>query len=679
MPLVELGGPHPAMERERAKRAEQDRRYNASDKGKQRRKEYRHGNSKWATDAEYLSRRIVAVDGEGINLPNGDHHYILLAISGVPPLTSTHRLDTLGILEYLWTNLHPDDISVVYGGSYDFNHWVRDLGRPKLEQLYRSRYTGRGVRFGPYELKWLRGKHFTIRREGKSVTVNDVVSYFQQPFVAACDLYLSDNPTWLNARGTIVREKARRGVFRPDELDNISDYNQLELDCLSLLVGELRARLNKVNLRPRRWDSPGAVAASLFMREKVKAHRNLDIPLPVAEAARYAYFGGRFEVLKYGISTKAAYEYDVNSAYPHALMQVPSLAGGTWETVSGDGGPHPFALYKVIYKNLNPDNIRIPGAVPARCENGTICYPMEVEGWIWSPEMETLRRYARMVGGVRYWVVQTHLFHPATEEKPFAFIAALYNQRRALKKANDGAHLAIKVAINSLYGKTAQQVGWVPATKDHPVRVPPYHQLEWAGFVTSHCRAAVLNAALQNIGSVVAFETDALFTDAPLTLDVGTGLGQFELTEFANLTYIQSGHYYGTKTDGKEVAKYRGVDRGFLAREQVERNMVRKPPHNVERAELTRFMGAGIALARTMDIWCKWITETKTLDLQPTGKRRHGACDCTSERLGRGRWHSTRCPVFSVVSRPYPVAWINPDPNMDELEEMREREPEWDS
>jgi hypothetical protein len=666
--------PHPNMQAEKVAERLRQRTYNASAAGRERRKRYRHENSKWATDSEYLSRRIVAIDGEGINLPNGDHHYILLAISGVPPLTGGSRLSTLGVLEYLWRNLEPESINVIYGGSYDFNHWVRDLGRPKLEALYASRYTGKGITYGPYQLKWLRGKHFSIKRDGRLVTINDVGSYFQQPFVNACDLYLSDNPTWNNARGTIVREKARRGIFRPDEIENISDYNQLELDCLSLLVSELRARLNKVGLRPRRWDSPGAIAAALFMREGIKAHRDMDIPLDIAEAARYAYFGGRFEVIRYGISTKPAWEYDINSAYPHALSQVPSLAGGTWERISGDAGQHPFALYKVIYRNMNPDNIRLPGPIPARCPDGSIVYPMEVEGWVWSPEMETLRLYAQTVKGVRYSVAQTFLFHPASSVKPFAFIDALYLMRKALKKGKDGAHLALKLALNSLYGKTAQQVGWLPETSKHPLRLPPYHQLEWAGFVTSHCRAAILRAALKDIRSVVAFETDALFTTKPLPLDIGEGLGQFEQTDFASLTYIQSGHYYATQVDGTEVAKFRGVDRGNMIRADVERSMTRKPPYNYHEVTPIRFWGAGIALARNLDLWCRWLPEPKKLDLQPSGKRHHGACLCRTEHLQRNRWHHTRCPVFTVVSKPYPVEWINPDPAMVALEEMRDSE-----
>jgi hypothetical protein len=666
-------------------RGQRYREYNKSEGGRNRRTKYRHEQSKWITDAKYLSRPIVSVDGEGVNRPDGSHDYLLLAIHGIAAISSPARLSTLECLDYLWSNLSDENINVIFGGSYDFNMWCRDLGRPRLSALYHSNFIGRPIRYGPYALKWMRGKQFTIERDDRTVTINDVVSFFQLPFVGACDLYLNDSPLWAQHRTRIVKEKARRGIFTSDELQNIGEYNELELVLLTELVGELRDRLNKVHLRPRRWNSPGAIAAALFQREAIKEHKG-EPPAWVARAARFAYFGGRFEVLKFGLTKVPAYEYDVNSAYPRALLELPSLAGASWHMERGDAGTHPFALYHIEFENKNPTGANLPGPIPARGPKGTICYPMKVDGWIWSPEMEALRLYVKRVPGAQFRVVETIVCTPASSTRPFAFVAALYRQRAALKKSGDGAHLAIKLGLNSLYGKLAQQVGWVPATAKHPLRIPPYHQLEWAGYVTSYCRAAVLTAALSDLSSVIAFETDALFTSRPLdaAICIGTNLGDFEKTEFTNLTYIQSGHYYGDLANGKAVAKYRGVDRGYMVRADVERNMRKRVPKNRHPVIVTRFMGAGIALARGLDVWCSWREEPKQLDLQPSGKRLHGACWCEeagpagTRRLDAGEWHNTFCPVKEAVSCEYPIAWINPNPAMDELEELRERETDWE-
>ena len=42
-----------------------------------------------------------------------------------------------------------------------------------------------------------------------------------------------------------------------------------------------------------------------------------------------SYYGGRFEILKRGFIGKG-YLYDINSAYPYALTQIPDLSKGKW-------------------------------------------------------------------------------------------------------------------------------------------------------------------------------------------------------------------------------------------------------------------------------------------------------------------------------------------------------------
>jgi hypothetical protein len=227
-----------------------------------------------------------------------------------------------------------------------------------------------------------------------------------------------------------------------------------------------------------------------------------------------------------------------------------------------------------------------------------------------------------------------------------------------------------------MYGKLAQQVGWKPASDKFPLSIPSYHQLEWAGYATSWCRAKVLEAALLDIEAVIAFETDALFTSRPLNIQIGDELGEWEETVFSSLTYVQSGHYYGTTAAGKEVVKCRGIDKGFIRRKSIEKALQQPEGKRIYRAELTRFYGLGIALARGLDkYWRRWLTEPKVLQLAPTGKRAHGACWCsTSDTLVMGVWHNTYCPIIGGVSAEYPIAWVNPDPNMSELEELREQE-----
>ena len=644
---------------------------NARDKRK-----YRHNNSKWQTDVSYLSRPFIAWDGEGVTV-DGVHKYVMLAgkhtDGGGSYKADPAGLSTAVVFETILklADRFPGAIHIIYGGGYDFNMAMRDIPRWILERVYKNKFQV----WNGYRIGWRPGKSFYICRVdddgnkvGTGVTIYDVVSFFQCPFVKACDEYLGDAFT---NREMIVANKALRSSFKMSDVPEMRVYNDAELDNLLALMHELRERLNKVTLRPRRWDGPGAVASALLLREKVK-DAMCETPAAVAQAARYAYAGGRFEVIKFGHVEREVYEYDVNSAYPSALRHVPNLARGKWVHSQGDAGPFEFALYRIDSDAYRMD---IPAPLPRRDENGTICYPLGVVGWYWSPEREACDLYCEKGYGKRT-ILESWVFVPDdVDDKPLAFIEPLYLKRRALKKAGDGAHVGIKLALNSLYGKMAQQIGW-ELRPDGTLRIPPFHQLEYAGYATSHCRAAVLTAALEDIESVIAFETDALFTERKLPVTIGTNLGDFEVTEFANLSYVQSGMYFGTLTDGKEVAKTRGVDRGELTRELVLSKLTE--PLAADRyasAYLTRFVGAGIALMQGMSKWRTWERMEKKMTLEPTGKRIHIECDaCTDDGIALGEWHETMCPMISKeLSREFPIEWVNPNPAMTELAELRER------
>lgn len=626
----------------------------------------------------YLARRFVAVDGEGLNVP-GNHLYVMLAISDVPPLIDVNGLATIDILDYLWTNLDSADINVIYGGSYDFNLWVKDLMRHELELLYRSTYGHKPVRFGPYEIQWIRGKEFVIKRDKKRVVINDVISFFQSSFIDACDSYLGD----YGGRDELVREKARRGDFKADEIKAIDHYNQLELTLLVRLMEELRERLDRAGLRPLRWNSPGAIAAALFKREGIKDAKSDEIPDAVAKAARYAYAGGRFEIIKYGKVDAPAYEYDINSAYPKALTNVPNLRNGKWKHYGPTEKRYPvwdFALYRVRYEMENADNWKLPQPIFVRGRSGNVGYPSTAENWIWSPEYDALLAYVDAIPGARLSILEAWEFEPMSPLKPFAFIIDLYEKRQALKALGDGAHVGIKLGLNSMYGKLAQQVGWRAATAKYPLRIPPYHQLEWAGYVTSWCRAHALKAVIPKLDKVIAFETDAVFTTEPLDVTVGTGLGEWEQIKFTALTYVQSGFYFGKTRKGIITSKTRGADRGQITKRRVEAVLKKPIRERFLYFKLTRFFGLGVALMQNFDLWHRWIAVEKRFAMYPDSKRVlmcGYSCPCGSTGpLAIGMWHETAPAKIAEngVSHEYPVAWINPDPEMKELEENRENE-----
>lgn len=620
-------------------------------------------------DDAYLAKEFVAWDGEGVTRSAGaKQDYVLFANSRGERITSTDYLRTDVLLPFILNRNVAGTTNVIYGASYDWNMWLRDVPRETLEKLYK---TGSCV-WGDYWFKIRLGKSFQfgLRGEKNSVQFWDVMPFFQAPFVRACDEYLGSA---FYERELIVKNKMLRGDFTQEDLSEMTRYTDAELVNLVQLMNELRVRLHRVGLKVSRWDGPGAIAVRLFQQHEIKAHLE-STHRDMTHAVQSAYFGGRFEVLKSGYVHETVYEYDVNSAYPWALQDVPTMAGGQWFSVPGEAGGVPdFALYHVTWE-ADRSNSDHPQPFPFRREkDGNVCFPLDAQGWYWGPEYKAAKKYAAQWGGA-ITVHETRFFVPATEEKPFTFIGPLYELRRALKDAEDGAHVGIKLGLNSMYGKLAQQVGWYE--DERGLRIPPYHQLEWAGYVTSCCRAAVFTAVIDKPDDVIAFETDAMFVRNKLPVAEGKGLGEWEYTEFSDMLYMQSGTYFAHKAkDGSLVNKTRGVDRGELTFPDAYAAL--RSSAETMNARLTRFNGLGIALAQNWAKWLTWETMTKKVKVFPTGKRIHDdmGCWCAIGEDRTGQWHHT-FPYGAKkgeVSAPFPLEWEERTAIAEEYARLRRR------
>lgn len=632
--------------------------YNKTQGGKERQRAYKHRTGRYTSSNKYLSKPFLAVDGT-VEQSDAGNVYTRLQLSDGLSLSSPKGLSTLAIFAFLIRNLpqSKDGIPVIYGGGEDFNFWIKDLPRESLLALYNRSFRDRPVDFGAYQIRWQRGKAFQLKAGEKMITVNDISSWFQCDFPEAVN-------TWLGTE----YEGTSKDIPITERLTLTRD-----------LATVLRERLDKTNLRPRRWTGPGNSVATIFRRYAVK-DAMAEVPEPVAEASRYAYAGGRIEVCHFGsMKQEASYQYDLNSAYADGLCQVPTLAGGTWHHHTGPTALFSFALYKVVSEGINA---RRPSPVFTRGPLGAISYPVNASNWCWSPEYAALQAWQDQGYG-KFRIIECWEFRPSTPVHPFAFVADLYEQRRRLKAEGDPAQLAVKTVLQAIYGKLAQQLGYLAARGQRKEELPPYHQLEWAGFVTSWTRAKMFMAALENLDAVIAFETDALFTSKPLAgIELGHGLGQWKQTEYSELTYVQSGTYAGKLADGTKTLKVRGFLPGDVTAETL--NLALTKPHGERTvtARETQFIGLGIAAQiPEMFSWRQWVTRDKVLRCEPVGKRIHEICDCDTapeDGLRLDFWHQTICPIRDQISRQYPVEWINPDPEMVRLEQLRREINEWD-
>ena len=633
-------------------------RYEHSDAGKARKKAYRQRNGKHVTSAKYQSKPFIALGSQPLLKEDGTIVYAHLALSTGQSITNLNGLTTNEALTFLCSNTPTSKqaILTVYGSTYDFNELLSSATLEQLETIYKSTYKSKPTPVGLYKVKLARGQSLTVYDLFDEIrTINDVYNFFQVPLKNAVNEYLNKD-----VRGGSAYHKA----VTLDNFNTATKQLRNELAATVELMNEFRRRLDKVNLRPRVWSGAGSITTNLFERHKVKETMREHEP-DVARAARYAYAGGRFELVRYGsVTNKKTFAYDINSAYPEGLTKLPVLAGGRWHHIAGDPGNTDYGLYKI--KITTNKRHYYPTPLFARATDGSISYPNNLEGWYWAPEIAVVREWAKLTGAT-YEIDQAYIFEPATDNKPFAWIEPLYEQRRHLKEINDEAEVGLKLALNSAYGKLAQQVGWIPADENGSEELTPsYHQLDWAGYVTSYTRAKLFAASLECYWAVIAYETDAVYMSEELTgIIIGEGLGEWKETIYLEMTYLNSGIYTGIKENGEIVFKLRGVQAGTVDIETMLESLKLSEPNRKLKINQIRYVSGSLALANNAyDKWRTFSIEPLEIRLYPSGKRAHYLCSCPDGEtleLTRNFWHTT-IPVkpFRGATE-YSVEWINPD------------------
>jgi DNA polymerase type B, organellar and viral len=667
----------------------------------------------------FATGEFVALDGEGFsegeayvtrvgksgNVYEGRrHNYAYLSASDGSEIYNPHgRLRIDQILRYLFerSSANPRAIFVVFGGGYDFAHWViHDLNKSQLQMLMGKHPTRRWLDIQisgmDYRLecqmrkcmtiqRWEGGsrKYFTDARGKRRLTKHDTIrvwdvwGFFQASFAEVMRKWLPGDPDY----EFILRMKGERSIFDRAEIETIKTYNAAELRILVKVMDKVRDAIGDLGLKITRWDGAGAIAAAMMQKHNVKEHMQQPPP-EVFDAARMAYSGGHIEVCKMGYHNGKVHHYDVNSAYPAEYRYLPSLRVGEWK--KGYGVPDEgFTIVHLRYSFVEGREFY---PLFFRCGDGSIIYPSDGAGWYWWPEYQTAKMYddhfsfsvGSRIDGTRFDVIEYYTFHSDVVERPFAWVEDYYSarqQRIAEAKAKgieDGPEKVYKLGYNSLYGKNAQQVG-AKIDPEGVVSLPSYFQLEWAGYVTAGCRAKLMEAAIQSPSSIIGFATDGLFSTAPLRLHSPKEklLGAWDYQIHDGITMVMPGVYW--LHDGDEVKNYsRGFDKKEMSDAQFIHDAWRRKEESLP-ISVTRLIGIGTGTA-SVDFWNMrgdFVTSKRTLTLDGDNSKRYPVMlyKHRPERgliatIPRARDEGNLLDDISE-SAPYPIAWIDrPDPDL---------------
>lgn len=646
-----------------------------------------HGKPKRSSAVDPELREFIAWDGEGVNV-DGDkkpQHYVLFGCSAEDPLVSEEHIHTFDLLEYIIGvgRKHPTAFHVGFAFNYDSNMIVRSLAKPTLERLHQNgKITLRRKDGVTYHVQFLPSKWFSVTRYGEgwdrkrnphdkiTVKIYDLFSFFAKSFVKAYEELCGPVPD------IVSKGKSERNNFSEHGASYIAAYWRVEIQMLRQLAEKLRANMYGAGLRITQWHGPGALASFVLRQHSMKEHMTI-CPDEVREAAKYGYAGGRFEMFRLGRTLGPIYSVDINSAYPYGIAQLPSLSIGEWRHVQGGMGKGlpriaRFGIYRIRMRPKLGDSFieRAPGPLFHRDKMGNISFPWMLEGWYWSPEVRNLQR----LSPDRYEILEGWEYIGGyTGVPPFGWVTEMYETRREWKAKGLASQLALKLCMNSLYGKMAQRVGW----NEEKRTAPAWHQLEWAGWVTSNTRAMLWDI-MSRIPrqQLLAVETDGLYTTMhPSALGISNSkeLGGWEIEEYDEILYVQSGMAW-LRSGNEWKCKRRGLDARTFSLDDCSNYLRNLAPDTAEWlpyiGETTRFVGLGAALQSKAPLkvrHCLWETAQREIRPGQGGKRVHVYRQCDACRNGLTAWDgahdmSIRSLAYSdPVSKPHDIPWDGDD------------------
>lgn len=282
--------------------------------------------------------------------------------------------------------------------SYDLTHILRDLPdkeiyrllRPELRTLPDQENLPKRLR-GPQPIKWegfkinLISRKLVVSKGSRRRVVWDIFQFFNSSFVTSLRKWKIGTPEELER---MAEMKGKRSDFDNQTQDEVRAYCLDECAKMAELASSMIQAHKDVGLTLKAYYGCGSSASAALKKWKIdKAVRTG--PASIDRHVASAFFGGRFEKSRAGvIDAPVIYSYDISSAYPYQLANLPELETGKWshcydptdhEIETASAALVRYTLPRVASKSWGP--------YPFRSDDGSISFPgASGGGWIWGQE-----------------------------------------------------------------------------------------------------------------------------------------------------------------------------------------------------------------------------------------------------------------------------------------------------
>jgi hypothetical protein len=442
------------------------------------------------------------------------------------------------IIQFLTRERFRNQFNWFFNIKYDFESTIKYLNRDELIELYNEHE----LEFYSYTIKFIDRKFFSLTNKNGRFYFYDMFGFIETSLNNAAKKYLNEEKLHDIIDSSRLNKDWKYWV---DNRDNIIKYCAKDAN-LTKRVADYFWNLVYDNMEyyPKRPFSKGKVAEEYFLSKCYIPTIN-DIPNRALELAYNSYLGGRFELLQKGYFERAI-TYDIKSAYPKTLSELIDYSRGKW--IKCKNGRINKDAYSGYYQCKISCLELIFSPFTRKIQSLSVFPNGRFNQTLTKDEIEFYRDNfqsidIKIIDGIEFF--PDEILQPLKEE-----IEKLYAWKE--KEKDPDVKYAVKIFMNSFYGKTIQKAGDINLTGKvwNPI---------WGTEITSKTRLKLYELMLQDVDSIIGTSTDSVHSTKPLSIPKSPKLGDFSKDMEGQGIYIMSDVYYIWNEENKESkSKMRG-------------------------------------------------------------------------------------------------------------------------
>jgi len=221
---------------------------------------------------------------------------------------------------------------------------------------------GDRVKYKDFIFYYIRPRMFMMQKKHKTIYFIDLFNMYHMSLEAGSSKYLGSHK-----KSNVDPSKLNTDLdYWDDNLLNIIKYCKQDAKLTADLGNFLMKKVKKSKLEMPKFFTSHASLSKQYFRFNSNIPELKFVPTNILDIAYQCYYGGRFEVIRRGFFKKL-YNYDINSAYPFVIAQLPSLSKGKWKKVKEIAKNECIGYYKVLLevkeKLISPFPIKVKGLV----------------------------------------------------------------------------------------------------------------------------------------------------------------------------------------------------------------------------------------------------------------------------------------------------------------------------